>query len=150
MRKFVFVIMMFVVAVSAVSQPQSTSAEDEAAIRAVLNAQVAAWNKGDLDEYMKGYWNSPDLIFISGATENRGYEAALERYKRSYKSAGHEMGQLDFSELRITVLSPDSAYATGKFHLKMANGKEPTGRFTLIWRKFPEGWRIVHDHSCGS
>lgn len=124
--------------------------DDEAAIRAVLNAQVAAWNKGDLDEYMKGYWNSPDLIFIGGATENRGYQAALARYKRSYQGAGKEMGQLDFSELRITLLSADSAYATGKFHLKMSNGKEPTGRFTLIWRKFPEGWRIVHDHSCGS
>jgi beta-aspartyl-peptidase (threonine type) len=149
MRKFVFVIVMFVVAVSAASQTQSTSAEDEAAIRAVLNAQVAAWNKGDLDEYMKGYWNSPDLIFISGGTENRGYEAALDRYKKSYKSAGREMGKLDFSELRTTILGPDSAYATGKFHLKMSNGKEPTGRFTLIWRKFPDGWKIIHDHSCG-
>lgn len=122
--------------------------EEETAIRAVLNTQVEAWNKGDLEGYMKGYWNSPDLIFIAGANENRGYEAALERYKKSYQSAGHEMGQLDFQELRVNVLSPDAAYATGKFHLKMSNGKEPTGRFTIILRKFPEGWRIVHDHSC--
>jgi len=147
MRKILLIVMMFA-AVAGLAQTPSSAPDDEAAIRAVLNAQVAAWNKGDLDEYMKGYWNSPDLIFIAGATENRGYEAALARYKRSYQSAGHEMGQLDFSELRITILGPDSAYATGKFHLKMSDGKEPTGRFTLIWRKFPEGWRIVHDHSC--
>jgi beta-aspartyl-peptidase (threonine type) len=58
------------------------------------------------------------------------------------------MGQLDFPEMRVIVLGPDSAYVTGKFHLKMSNGKEPSGRFTVIFRKFPEGWRIVHDHSC--
>lgn len=148
MRRFLW-ITFFLAAVTALAQTPAAPSGDEAAIRAVLNAQVAAWNQGDLNEYMKGYWNSPELIFIGGARENRGYQAALERYKKSYQGTGREMGRLDFSELRITLLSPDSAYATGKFHLKMSNGKEPTGRFTLIWRKFPEGWRIVHDHSCG-
>ena len=151
MRNLVLVSILFLfVAIPFMAQTSTPEADDTAAIHSVLNAQVAAWNKGDLDEYMKGYWNSPELIFIAGGTENRGYEAALARYKKSYQGAGHEMGQLDFQELRITQLSPDTAYATGKFHLKMSNGKEPTGRFTLIWRKFPEGWRIIHDHSCGS
>ena len=147
MRTIVLITFLFA-AVAGFSQQTPSRSEDEAAIREVLNAQVGAWNKGDLEGYMKGYWNSPDLIFIAGASENRGYEAALERYKKSYQSAGREMGQLDFQELRIKVLSPDAAYATGKFHLKMSNGKEPTGRFTIILRKFPEGWRIIHDHSC--
>lgn len=130
------------------AQNKPSISDEETAIRAVLNTQVEAWNKGDLEGYMKGYWNSPDLIFIAGANESRGYQAALERYKKSYQSAGHEMGQLDFQELRVNVLSPEAAYATGKFHLKMQDGKEPTGRFTVILRKFPEGWRIAHDHSC--
>lgn len=147
MRNLVLAIIVLFASVPALPQ-QPAAPDDVAAIRVVLNAQVAAWNKGDLEEYMKGYWNSPDLIFIGGGTENRGYDAALARYKKSYQSAGREMGQLDFSELRITTLGPDSAYATGRFHLKMSNGKQPTGRFTLIWKKFPEGWRIIHDHSC--
>ncbi len=146
----VIVIIASMFAVNLIVAQTNAPSSDETAIRSVLNTQVAAWNKGDLDEYMKGYWNSPELIFIGGGTENRGYEAALARYKKSYQGPGHEMGQLDFQELRITLLSPDSAYATGKFHLKMSNGKEPTGRFTLIWKKFPEGWRIIHDHSCSS
>ncbi len=148
MRNILCVVLIFIAA-SCWAQNTPTTA-DESAIRAVLNAQVDAWNKGDLEGYMKGYWNSPDLIFIAGGTENRGYQNTLERYKKSYQSAGREMGQLDFPELRITVLGPDSAYATGKFHLKMSNGKEPSGRFTLIIRKFSEGWRIIHDHSCSS
>ncbi len=125
------------------------AAKEEAAVRAVLNAQMEAWNKGDLEGYMKlGYWNSPDMAFIGGSSEIRGYEGALERYRKAYKSPGREMGQLDFPEMRVTLLGPDAAFATGKFHLKMSDGKEPSGRYTVILRKFPEGWRIIHDHSC--
>jgi beta-aspartyl-peptidase (threonine type) len=58
------------------------------------------------------------------------------------------MGYLDFPGMRVVMLGPDAALATGKFHLKMKSGKEPSGRFTVILKKFPEGWRIIHDHSC--
>lgn len=123
--------------------------KEEAAVRAVLNAQMEAWNRGDLEGYMAaGYWKSPDLAFIGGSNEVRGYDAALERYRKSYNSPGHAMGHLDFPEMRVTILGPESAFATGRFHLKMPDGKEPSGRYTVILRKFPEGWRIVHDHSC--
>ncbi len=127
---------------------QAQPASDEAAVRAVLDMQMAAWNRGDLEAYMSGYWNSPDLVFIGGASETRGWQPTLERYRKAYMSAGREMGQLDFPEMRVIMLGPDAAYATGKFHLKMSDGKEPSGRFTVVLRKFPEGWRIVHDHSC--
>jgi beta-aspartyl-peptidase (threonine type) len=130
-------------------QAPTDAAKEEAAIRAVLNAQMEAWNKGDLEGYMKlGYWNSPELAFIGGSTEARGYEGALERYRKSYKGPGKEMGRLDFPEMRVTLLGPDAAFATGKFHLKMSDGREPSGRYTVILRKLPEGWRIIHDHSC--
>lgn len=129
--------------------PTPAESQDEAAVRAVLDAQVEAWNRGDLETYMAiGYWKSPELAFIGGATEIRGYDGALERYRKAYQAPGKEMGHLDFPEMRVTMLGPDAALATGKFHLKMKDGREPSGRFTVILKKFPEGWRIIHDHSC--
>jgi beta-aspartyl-peptidase (threonine type) len=149
MRKLMIALCLLVPFAAFAQQTPADSAKEEAAVRAVLNAQMEAWNKGDLEGYMKiGYWNSPELAFIGGSSEARGYDGALERYRKAYKSAGKEMGQLDFPEMRVTVLSPDAAFATGKFHLKMSDGKEPSGRYTVILRKFPEGWRIIHDHSC--
>lgn len=131
------------------TESPASDAQDVSAIKAVLNAQMEAWNRGDLEGYMAaGYWKSPELTFIGGATEIRGYDTALDRYRKAYQAPGKEMGQLDFSEIRAVMLGPDAALATGKFHLKMKNGKEPGGRFTVILKKFPEGWRIIHDHSC--
>lgn len=147
MRKLtIALVVLFSLFTLAQDKPAATS--DEAPVRAVLDTQMTAWNKGDLEGYMSGYWNSPELVFIGGATETRGWRTTLERYRKAYQSAGREMGQLDFPEIRIQMLGPDAAYATGKFHLKMSDGKEPSGRFTVILRKFADGWKIVHDHSC--
>jgi ketosteroid isomerase-like protein len=119
------------------------------AIRKVIAEQQAAWNRQDLEGFMAGYWNSPELTFFSGAHETMGWEAALDRYKKTYQSAGHEMGKLEFSNLRIEMLGPEAALARGEFRLTMSDGKTPHGLFTLVFRKFPEGWKIVHDHSAG-
>jgi len=120
------------------------TAED--AIKLVLNDQVAAWNKGDLEGFMKGYWKSPDLTFVSGANKAQGWQATMDRYVKKYKADGKEMGQLSFSELQVELLGPDSAFVRGRFELML--GKEnPSGRFTLIFKKLPEGWRIIHDHT---
>jgi ketosteroid isomerase-like protein len=124
------------------------TADPEAAkIRAVLDAQVAAWNRGDLEAYMAGYWHSPDLEFYSGATITRGWQPTLDRYRSRYQAAGKEMGHLTFDGVAIDVLSPTTATARGAWRLQMKQGDPPHGLFTLILRKFPEGWRIVHDHS---
>jgi len=119
------------------------------AIRQVIEQQQAAWNRHDLEGFMSGYWNSPDLTFFAGAHELKGWQAALDRYKQNYQGAGHEMGKLDFANLRIDILSPDTAFARGEFHLTMSDGKTPHGLFTLVFRKFPDGWKIIHDHSSG-
>jgi len=119
------------------------------AIRNVIDEQQAAWNRHDLEAFMAGYWNSPELTFFSGAHESRGWQAALDRYKKNYQGAGHEMGKLEFAGLRIETLGPDAAFVRGEFHLTMSDGKTPHGLFTLIFRKFPDGWKIVHDHSAG-
>jgi beta-aspartyl-peptidase (threonine type) len=97
---------------------------------------------------MAGYWNSPELTFFSGAHESMGWQAALDRYKKNYQGAGHEMGKLEFANLRIEMLAPESAFVRGEFHLTMSDGKTPHGLFTLIFPKFPDGWKIVHDHSA--
>jgi len=131
------------------SVAQSGSTADASAIRQVIEQQQQAWNRGDLDAFMSGYWNSPELTFFSGAHESKGWQAALDRYKKSYQSTGHEMGKLEFANLRIEMLGSDAAFVRGEFHLTMSDGKTPHGLFTLIFRKFPDGWKIIHDHSVG-
>ena len=118
-------------------------------IRQAIVKQQDAWNRGDLEAFMAGYWNSPELTFFSGARESQGWQAALDRYKKSYQSAGHEMGKLEFANLRIEMLGTEAAFVRGEFHLTMSDGKTPHGLFTLIFRRFPEGWKIVHDQSAG-
>jgi beta-aspartyl-peptidase (threonine type) len=129
----------------------STLRADDAptkAIREVLDAQVVAWNKGDLDGFMKGYWQSEKLTFFSGATRTSGWKATLERYQKKYKADGKEMGKLTFRDLEIEELSADAAVVKGRFELDLGKDK-PTGLFTLIFKKTPDGWRIVHDHTSG-
>ena len=127
---------------------QNAGQASRAAIRTVIQDQQAAWNRQDLEGFMAGYWNSTDLTFFSGAHEFKGWQAALDRYKKNYQGAGHDMGRLEFANLRIEMLGAEAAFVRGEFHLNMPDGKTPHGLFTLIFRKFPEGWKIVHDHSA--
>ncbi len=115
----------------------------------LIQQQVAAWNRHDLEAFMAGYWKSPNLTFFSGATATKGWEPTLERYRQRYQANGAAMGKLEFSDLSIEQLAPDAAFVRGHWQLTMPDGKQPHGLFTLIFRKFPEGWRIVHDHSSG-
>ena len=122
----------------------------KAAVERVLRAQQAAWNRHDLDGFMAGYWNSPELTFFSGALEHQGWQATLERYRGKYASPGHEMGKLEYSGLRIEMLGAEAAFVRGAWQLTLPDGKMPHGLFTLVLRKFPEGWRIVHDHTSAA
>lgn len=118
---------------------------DEAAIRGVLAAQVEAWNGGDIPAFMDGYWKSEKLRFASGGTVTAGWQATLESYQGRYPTA-EKMGTLAFSELAVDLLAADAALVAGRFSLDRAEG-DLAGVFTLIFRKFDEGWRIVYDHS---
>src|SRR5262245_7852798 len=120
----------------------------EEAIRRVLDDQVKAWNAGDIEGFMAGYWKSPELTFSSGGEQTKGWQATLERYQKRYKGEGKEMGKLTFSEVRVQLLSTDSAFVRGKFELVRSKDK-PAGLFTLIVKRFPDGWRIIHDHTSG-
>jgi ketosteroid isomerase-like protein len=123
------------------------SESDVRAVRAVLDQQVLDWNKGDLDGFLTGYWNSPKVVFMSGGNRFDGFEAMRDRYRRRYKADGKAMGQLAFSELDVESLGPEAVLARGRFRLTMPDGAKPTGLFTVIVRKFPDGWKIVHDHT---
>ncbi len=145
----IFLILISVVALAIFALPHKSADAASSAIQKVIEEQQQAWNRGDLEAFMAGYWNSPELTFFSGAHESKGWQAALDRYKKTYQSAGHEMGRLEFSNLRIEMLGPKAAFARGEFHLTMSDRKTPHGLFTLIFRKLPDGWKIVHDHSAG-
>jgi len=140
-------LVIFVLAAFAVAQTPTENNRTQSEIESVLRAQQQAWNHHDLREFMSGYWNSPQLTFFSGAKEHDGWQATLDRYIASYSSPGHEMGKLEFSYLRIEPLGEDAAFVRGTWLLTMPDGKTPHGLFTLIFRKFPDGWKIIHDHT---
>lgn len=118
-------------------------------IQALLAKQVEAWNRKDLEGFMEGYWKSDNLTFYSGGVKTSSWQTTIDRYRNRYQSDGREMGHLEFSELAIEVLSSNSAFVRGHWQLKMRDG-EPGGLFTLIFRKFPNGWKIVHDHTSSN
>lgn len=122
--------------------PQQQSAE-AATITALLKAQDAAWNEGDIDGFMKGYWPSESLRFASGGNVVRGYAATLDRYKLRYP--GKEgMGLLETTEYEVDLVSPDAAIAHGRWKVTTGEGSS-TGLYTLVLRKMDGEWLIVSD-----
>lgn len=117
-------------------------------VRAVLDAQVAAWNRGDIDGFMDGYARSNETVFVSGDRVTRGWQTVLDRYKKGYDTR-EKMGTLAFTELEITPIGRDAAVALGRWQLTRAKDS-PHGRFTLIFRRTSQGWRIIHDHTSAA
>lgn len=145
MRALVFLALAFTLTMLTPQHDQSVDA-----VRHILEAQQAAWNRHDLNGFMEGYWNSPELTFFSGAQRTAGWEGALDRYKKNYQDAGKDMGQLEFRDLSVEPLGDGAAFVRGSYYLMMRDGKAPHGLFTLIFRKFPDGWKIVHDHTSAA
>ena len=130
---------------SAAPQQPATSVTE---IQSVLTAQQDAWNRGDIDAFMNGYARSAPTVFVSEDEVTRGWETVRERYRVKYSDRA-KMGMLSFSEIEVTMLSPDAAVVLGRWRLKRTND-EPHGRFTLIFKRLPEGWRIVQDHTSAA
>jgi ketosteroid isomerase-like protein len=114
-------------------------------IRAIIDAQAAAWNRGDIDGFMAGYAHSPETTFVSGDEVTRGWQTVRDRYAKKYDSR-EKMGSLTFSGLTINPLCDDAAIVLGSWRLQRKDD-QPHGKFTLLFRKLPEGWRIVLDHT---
>jgi ketosteroid isomerase-like protein len=117
-------------------------------IRAVIQAQQEAWNRGDIDAFMNGYARSSSTIFVSEDKVTRGWETVRDRYKKKYSNR-EKMGTLSFSDLEITPLGRNAAVVLGRWRLKRAEDR-PHGRLTLIFRLTKDGWRIVHDHTSAA
>ena len=139
MRSFSAIILSLVLAGAA-------AAGEPEAIRKVLDDQVKAWNRGDLESFMAGYWKSEKLTFFSGNQRTAGWQATLDRYRKRYQADGKDMGKLAFADLAVEMLGRDAALVRGRFRLQIGN-ETSTGLFTLILRRLPDGWRIVHDHT---
>jgi ketosteroid isomerase-like protein len=119
--------------------------KDEAAIRKIMDDQAAAWNRGDIDGFMAGYWKSDKLQFVGTDSVTKGWQATTDRYKRNYNSR-EKMGTLSFTDVEFIPISKDAAFIVMSWSLKRTSDN-PHGKSTLLWRKFKEGWRIVVDHS---
>ena len=128
-----------------IAKPAEGRDGDRQAISAVLNAQQTTWNRGDVDAFLVGYWHSPELTFSGSSGVARGWDGVLTRYKKNYPDRA-AMGQLDFSDLEFRFLGPDAALVLGRWHLKRETD-DLGGVFTLVWQRFPEGWKIIHDHT---
>ena len=135
---------MAVLACAAPEQPTNSVAE----IQSVLSAQQNAWNRGDIDAFMNGYAQSASTVFVSEDEVTCGWETVRDRYRIKYSDRA-KMGTLSFSDIEVTMLSSDAAVVLGRWRLKRASD-EPHGRFTLVFKRLPEGWRIVHDHTSAA
>jgi len=134
--------------VSTGSMRAEPAAGPEREIRAVLKAQAAAWNRGEIDGYMNGYARGQATSFVSGDTLTRGWKTVRDRYARKYDNRA-KMGTLSFTEVQITALGREAALVVGRWKLIRKSDK-PHGRFTLLFRREREGWRIVHDHTSSA
>jgi ketosteroid isomerase-like protein len=123
----------------------SAQSKDEKAIRQLLETQSAAWNRGDIDQFMKGYWENDSLMFIGNSGVTYGWTNTLNNYKKGYPDTA-AMGKLTFTLLHLNKLSGEYYYVTGKWFLKRSIG-DVGGHFTLLFRKIKGTWVIVADHS---
>jgi uncharacterized protein (TIGR02246 family) len=117
-------------------------------VERAMRESEAAWNRGDLPAFASYYDDSPATTFIGREVTRGGVQAILERYRRGYPTR-EAMGTLTFSELEVRPLAEGVALMTGRFALKRtaAGGGDASGRFTLIWKRTPAGWKIIHDHT---
>lgn len=131
----------------ACSQKITTSASTTGGVQEVLQQQAACWSKGDLECYMQGYWQSDSLLFVGSRGLTYGWQQTLDNYKRSYPDAS-AMGQLSFNVKEMRELSPETMLVVGRWHLQRDASKgNLEGHFSVIFRRFKGGWKIIADHS---
>ncbi len=138
---------LLVVLVVRLRQLQAHEGENTTAILKVLEDQQEAWNRGDLDGFMKGYWKSEELTFFSDDNVQHGWQETYDRYRKRYQAEGTEMGTLTFEQLQVDPTGPKSALVRGRWLLTFKDGKTKGGLFTLLFREEAQGWVIVHDHT---
>lgn len=134
------ILILLLISISCFSQ-----SKDEQEIRSILEQQTISWNKGNLEEFMKGYWKSDSLMFIGKAGVTYGYQNTLENYKRNYQGEA-QMGKLSFNLIKVEKICDDHYFVLGKWMLKRTAG-DISGHYTLIFKKIDGRWVIISDHS---
>jgi ketosteroid isomerase-like protein len=119
-------------------------AQDRQAILKVMADQQAAWNRGDLEDFMQGYWKSDSLLFVGKTAPTKGWQATLNNYKKGYPNKA-AVGTLSFNILKVDVLDATNAFVLGGWNVK--TDKDAGGYFTLWFRKINGEWKIVVDHT---
>jgi ketosteroid isomerase-like protein len=147
LRSFL-IVALFATLATGCQTPGNTSSGTQAEVAALLEQQVREWNAGNLAGFMETYAKSEGIRFASGGDFSLGWQTVFDRYRKKYGDRV-AMGNLAFTELDITLLGPDAALVFGRWRLKR-DEDEPAGLFTLVFRKMPEGWRIVHDHTSAA
>ena len=147
MKRFGSILALPIAVALIASAPPDDDAPVKDGIRAILDRQVADWNRRDLDAFCDGYWKSPELVFQSAGDKRVGWEAMRARYRERYQGEGREMGRLAFRDLEIVPLGSGSGFARGRWELALEGGKTIGGLFTVILERKAEGWRIIHDHT---
>lgn len=143
MKRLIPVLLILILAVSCVRPELDINAIKEHILSAI-NRQEKAWNAHDIEGFMADYWNSEELTYQSGDKRLYGWQALLKRYKTNY--AGEKMGKLTFSDIEVYVLNSDFAYALGRWKVEQ-DEEVKDGVYTIIFKRFPNGWKIIHDHS---
>ena len=136
----VFVALLIIISFSVFSQTK-----DETEVRNLLAKQNAAWNRGDIDAFMVGYWENDSLMFIGKSGVTYGYKNTLANYKKNYPDTT-VMGKLTFTLIKVKQLSPEYFHVTGKYYLTRTIG-DASGHFTLLFRKINGKWVVISDHS---
>ena len=140
MRSLPLFILSFFIIQQALAQDK-----DDQTIRKILSDQTIAWNKGNIEDFMKGYWNNDSLMFIGKSGVTYGYQNTLMNYKKNYNNAD-AMGTLSFDLIKVQRLSPEYYFVVGKWHLKRSIG-DLGGHYNLLFRKINNSWVIIADHS---
>jgi ketosteroid isomerase-like protein len=128
-----------------ISIPLFAQSKDELAIRRILDEQTAAWNRGDITHFMKGYWESDSLMFIGKSGVTYGWTNTLNNYKKGYPDTA-AMGKLSFTLILVQSLSEKYYHVVGKWNLQRSIG-DIGGHFTLLFKKINGAWKIIEDHS---
>jgi hypothetical protein len=140
MKKHLFVALIFIC-----SFAYAQNNRDTIEINKVLAMQVKAWNEGNIEKFMEGYWNSDSLSFVGKNGITKGWKATLDRYKKTYPDKA-AMGKLTFTLLFKEKLGPENYLVIGKWHL-LREKDEVGGHFSLIWKKIKNKWYIISDHT---
>ncbi|WP_224484940.1 YybH family protein [Robertkochia aurantiaca] len=148
MKKATLLILTLFFTAVAVNAQQSITRSDREAIMEILGNQQKAWNKGDIPEFMEGYWKSDSLSFTGSGGPVFGWQNTKDRYLRNYPDTT-AMGKLGFTVIRLQQVAPSVAQMIGKFELSRSIG-DLSGYFTLVWRKFGDEWVIISDHTSAA